>query len=84
MEKPEPSSQINFSTQFRQRHQIYRRVEIKGRVLERVRGIFMSYLRQVCGLDPKLMQRSFLVLVWNFLVVVMTIINCSGAGGSVI
>ena len=45
MENWEPGMQINFSTQFRQRHQIYRRVEVKVRDLERVGGIFMSYRR---------------------------------------
>ena len=45
MEKWEPSSQINFSTQFGQRHQMCRRVEVKGRKLERVGGIFMNYLK---------------------------------------
>ena len=35
------------STQFKGRHYLYRRVEIEGRELERVRGIFMTYLRSV-------------------------------------
>ena len=39
MEKWETSSQINFPTQFGQRHQIYRMVEGKGRELERGRNI---------------------------------------------
>lgn len=45
MERREPSSQINFSIQFRWRHQISRRVKVKGRDLERVGGIVMSYPR---------------------------------------
>lgn len=40
--KQEPSLQINFSTQFGWRHQLYRRVEVKGRELERVGGIFTT------------------------------------------
>ena len=39
MEKQKPSLQINFSTQFGWRHHIYRRVEVKGRELERGRNI---------------------------------------------
>lgn len=39
MEKQAPSSQINFSTQFGWRHQIHRRVEVKGTELERVGGM---------------------------------------------
>lgn len=47
-----------------QRHQIDWRIEAKGRELEKVGGIFMSYSQQGCGLDVELMQLSFLVLVW--------------------
>ena len=43
MEKQEPSLQINFSIQFGWRHQIYRRVEVKWREVDRVGGIFMRY-----------------------------------------
>lgn len=43
IEKGEPRSQINFSTKFGWRHQIYRRVEVKRRELKKVGGIFMTY-----------------------------------------
>ena len=41
----EPSSQVNFSTQYGWRKQIHRRVEVEGKDLERMGGIFMTYLR---------------------------------------
>ena len=54
IEKWEPSSQINFSTQFWQRYKIYRRVKVKWRELGRVGGIFMTYLRT--GVCPRVSQ----------------------------
>ena len=45
MEKQELSLQINFSTQCGWKHHLYRRVEVKGSVLEREGGIFMTYPR---------------------------------------
>ena len=45
MEKQELSLQINFSNQCGWRHHLYRRVEVKGSVLEREGGIFMTYPR---------------------------------------
>ena len=57
---------------------------MKGRDLERVAGIFRSYPRLGMCLDPELMQYSFSVVVWVFLVVVMATGNCPGTGGCVI
>ena len=60
-----------------------RRVEVKGRALERVDRIPMCYPRmgqQVPG-DLELVQLSFSVLAWAFPVVVMAMIKCHGAGG---
>lgn len=42
LEKWEPRSQINFSTKFGWRHQIYRRVKVKRRELKKVGGILMT------------------------------------------
>ena len=79
MEKWESSLKINFSPQVGQRHQMYRRVKVKGRELERVGGIFTSGLRPGCGLDPELGQPSFSVLVRALPVVVLAVVNCPGA-----
>lgn len=43
----------------------------------------MTFLKQGCGLDPELRQHSFSVLFGVLLVVVMTTVNCCGAGGCV-
>ena len=45
IEKQELSLQINFSTQSGRRHHLYRRVTVKGSVLEREGGIFITYPR---------------------------------------
>lgn len=84
MKKQEPSLQVNISTQFRRRHQIYRRVELKVRDLERVGGKFMSYGRTGHSLDLELMQLSFSGLVWAILFVFLATGNCHGIGGCVI
>ena len=49
------------------------RLEVKGKDLERMGGIFMTYLRAGCGLDLEQVQLSFPVLVWAFPVSVMAI-----------
>ena len=71
----EPSSQVNFSTQAGWRKQIHKRLEVKGKDLERMGGIFMTYLRTGCGLDLEQVQLSFPVLVWAFPVSVMAIVT---------
>ena len=71
----EPSSQVNFSTQAGWRKQIHKRAEVKGKDLERLGGIFMTYLRTGCGLDLEQMQLSFPVLVWAFPVSVVAIVT---------
>ena len=52
MEKRKPRLQINFSTQFQGRHYVYKRVEVEGRELERVGGIFMTYPRTGLWFGP--------------------------------
>ena len=64
--------------QFRWWHQIYRRVDVNQRKLQRVIEIFVSYLRAELWFGHRtheilffieLMQYSFSVLLWTFLVV---------------
>ena len=84
MEKRELSSQINFSTLFRWRHHINRRVEVKARELERVGGILTTSLRKGVWFGPRTDATILLVLVWDFPIVVMATVNCQGACGCVI
>ena len=49
-DKGEPRSQINFSIKFGWRHQIYRRVKVKGRDLERVGVKYIHDLSENKGL----------------------------------
>ena len=73
------SLQINFSIQIRWRYQIHRRVEVKNW------KEWEEYSWQEwCGVDLELMQLSFSVLVWAFLVVVMATISWHDIGGCVI
>ena len=77
MEKQEPSSQINFFlTQLEQRHQIYRRVKVKGRELERGEGISTSYPRTGVGLYLETDVTLLFSLCMGFH-------SCCGAGGCV-
>ena len=75
---------INFSTQAEQRCQIHRRVKVKGGKLERVGGIFMSYLRTRVwfgpGTDATLLSSPCMGLSG----LCMAIVNCHGACGCVI
>jgi len=47
-------------------------------------SLFMSYPETKVWFGPGTNEISFSVLVWVFLIVVMVIINCHGAGGCVI
>ena len=84
MKKQEPSLQINFSTHFRWRHQIYRRMREKGGNWKEWEEHSWIIQEQGHGLDPEMMQFSFSVIAWGFSDVVMAIANYQGTGGCVI
>ena len=79
MEKQQLSSQINFLTRFGQIHCVVKRVEES----ESEGGIFITYQRTGVWSGPRT-NATLSVLVWAFLVGVMTTVNCHGADGNVI
>ena len=83
-EKPDPNSQINFSTQFRWRPQIYQRFKVKGRDLERVGVIFMSHLRTGVWFGLRTDATPIFSHCMAFLVAVMATVNPPGASWCVI
>ena len=83
-EKPDPNSQINFSTQFRWRPQIYQRFKVKGRDLERVGVIFMSHLRTGVWFGLRTDATLIFSHCMAFLVAVMATVNPPGASWCVI
>lgn len=71
----EPSLQNNSQNQFRQRFQICRRIEVKGRDLESLGEILIIYLRTSVWFGPRIDETLFLVFLWAFPVVVMATVN---------